>query len=432
MKTLATIVVLLVFLSAAVGVFAAGEQEEARGPVTLVVWDFKYGEATGAGPPFRKMDEMFMDRNPDIKIDHVAQPHDEYYNIVRSVMAAKAGPDVLMFHAEQRAYEFADLLVSMDDYLAPIRNQFSDSVLLACTPNRDFADGIKIAPLTTQGLGFYYNKDLFRRAGLDPNKAPKAWADFLAACRQLKSAGTIPIIWGNTPAYYTNWLIRTLSCNFYGTEGHRGFATGASNFTDKEFRTAIEMMYELRKNDYLDPVGADMPLFMEAIDKYKAGKGAFFCGLLSDIAHWKDFCDALGKDKVGYFPNLNHPSAKYKDRQNTMGAGIGWSITSWSNHKDQAAKFVIHYISGDAPLEFVNQTGALVPNNKIDYSTLGYGVLTDILDYLSKNPVEDFVAYVPAAANNDLQSYDQLLFNAKEISVDRYIESVQKSLEANR
>jgi hypothetical protein len=51
---------------------------------------------------------------------------------------------------------------------------------------------------------------------------------------------------------------------------------------------------------------------------------------------------------------------------------------------------------------------------------------------VAKAGTPDFVAFVPAAANNDLQAYDQLLFNSKEISIEKYIEEVQKSLVANR
>jgi ABC-type glycerol-3-phosphate transport system substrate-binding protein len=182
----------------------------------------------------------------------------------------------------------------------------------------------------------------------------------------------------------------------------------------------------------MDPEGRSIPLFMDAINKFKNEKGAIFCGLLSDIAHWKDFCDAVGKDNIGYFPNINHPDAEYKNRQNTMGAGLGWAIMNWTEHKDAAADYIIHYVSGEAPLEFVNQTGALVPNSQIDYDSLGYPVLSEILDYLQNNAVDDPVAYIPAAANNDLMSYDELLFNAQEISVDEYIKRAQQSLEGAR
>ncbi len=431
-RTMRILILMLCFLTAAAAIFAAASQEDKSGPITLVVWDFKYGEAEGAGPPFKKMDEMFMEKYPDVIIEHVAQPHDQYYEIMRAAVSAGEGPDVAMFHAEQRAYVMADFMVTLDDWIEPIRSEIPDSAWIACTPNRDFADGIKMVPLTTQGLGFYYNKDLFVKAGLDPEDPPKDWDDFLAACETLKQADITPFIWGNVPAYNTNWFIRTLATNFYNNEELAGFATGETNFTDPEFVTAIKMIEELRVKEYLDPEGASIPLFMDAIDKFKNGEGAIFLGLLSDIAHWKDFNDALGKDKVGFFPNINHPDAAYSDRLVSMGAGLGLAIMSWTEHTEEAADYIMHYVSGDAPLQFVGQTGAVVPNSKIDYGALGYDLLTEILQYMQTNAVDDFVAYVPAGANNDLQAYDELLFNSQEISVEEYIDFVQASLENNR
>jgi raffinose/stachyose/melibiose transport system substrate-binding protein len=438
MKLFKKTVFLLFCILLSTSLFAAGQQEaEGTGAaeaeeITLVVWDFKYGEEEGAGPPFRKMDQMFMEAHPNVTIEHVAQPHDQYYEIIRAAVSAQEGPDVAMFHAEQRAYEMADFMVTLDNYVEPIRDDISQNAWLACTPDRDFDSGIKMVPLTTQGLGFYYNKELFKQAGLDPEKPPKSWTDFLSTCETLKKAGITPFLWGNTPAYNTNWLYRTLLVNFYESEGLAGFANGESNFTDERFVTVIEMMKEIQDRGYMDPEGASIPLFMDAINKFKNGKGAIFCGLLSDIAHWKDFADALGKDAVGYFPNINHPEAQNKNRQNSMGTGLGWGIMTWSKHKDVAAKYITHYVSGKAPLEFVNQTGALVPNSKIDYDSLGYPLLSEILDYLKNNAVDDPVAFIPAAANNDLMSYDELLFNSQEISVDEYIKRAQESLENAR
>lgn len=426
-------IIALCLLCTSAFLWAGGAQEKKeQGPVTLTVWDFKYAETEGAGPAFREMDDMFMKANPAIKVNHVAQPHDQYYEVIRAAVAAGSEPDVAMFHAEQRAWVMADYMVTLDDYVKSYRSEISESIWNTCSPTYNAKDGIKIVPLTMQGLGFYYNKELFKKAGLDPNKEPTNWADFLAACEALKKAGITPFIWGNTPAYNTNWFERTLASAFYGDAGLRKFQTGESNFSDPEFRTLVSMIKELRDKDYLDPKGASIPLFMDAIDKFKSGQGAIFLGLLSDIAHWKDFCDALGKDNVGYFPNINHPTAKFKDAQNCMGAGIGFSIMTYSKKKDQAALYLKHYVSGEAPKIFVQKTGAIVPNSKIDYSSLGYPVLSEILDHVAKAATPDFVSFVPAAANNDLQAYDQLLFNAKEITIDAYIEAVQKSLVANR
>ncbi|MEG1969875.1 MAG: sn-glycerol-3-phosphate ABC transporter substrate-binding protein UgpB [Burkholderiaceae bacterium] len=44
-------------------------------------------------------------------------------------------------------------------------------------------------PLNSSTTVFYYNKDAFKKAGLDPNKAPKTWTDVSLAAAKLKAAG---------------------------------------------------------------------------------------------------------------------------------------------------------------------------------------------------------------------------------------------------
>jgi sn-glycerol 3-phosphate transport system substrate-binding protein len=44
-------------------------------------------------------------------------------------------------------------------------------------------------PFNSSTILFYVNKDAFKKAGLDPNKAPKTWKEFVAAAEKLKAAG---------------------------------------------------------------------------------------------------------------------------------------------------------------------------------------------------------------------------------------------------
>ena len=44
-------------------------------------------------------------------------------------------------------------------------------------------------PFNSSTVMFYVNKDAFRKAGLDPNNAPKTWKEVLAAAEKLKAAG---------------------------------------------------------------------------------------------------------------------------------------------------------------------------------------------------------------------------------------------------
>jgi sn-glycerol 3-phosphate transport system substrate-binding protein len=44
-------------------------------------------------------------------------------------------------------------------------------------------------PFNSSTVMFYINKDAFKKAGLDPEKAPKTWQDFMGAAEKLKAAG---------------------------------------------------------------------------------------------------------------------------------------------------------------------------------------------------------------------------------------------------
>ena len=64
-------------------------------------------------------------------------------------------------------------------------------------------------PFDSSTAVFYYNKDAFRRAGVDPNQAPRTWFDVQAAALKLRESEATPC------AYTTDWqswvLVENLS-----------------------------------------------------------------------------------------------------------------------------------------------------------------------------------------------------------------------------
>ena len=53
-------------------------------------------------------------------------------------------------------------------------------------------------PFNSSTVLYYINKDAFRKAGLDPTKAPKTWKELIAAAERLKAAGQVCV-------YTTGW-----------------------------------------------------------------------------------------------------------------------------------------------------------------------------------------------------------------------------------
>lgn len=425
------VIILMILLFAVVSLSAQGQKGEAKEEkIELTVWNFKYAEEI-AGKAFKEMDRLFMEQNPDIFVVHIAQPETNYYQLLLSAFSAESDLDVFLTHTDQRAWNLAEAFYVFDDAIADTKKDYAKSALRACSYSKSPDSDIRILPLTAQGVGFYYNKANLEKAGVNTEKAPANWEDFLAACEALKKAGITPIIMGNQgSAFSIDFTYRVILGTLFGEQKLNGFADGSTNFTDPEFVQATTMIKELFNRGYVNVEHASIAYFMDAINLFKAGNGGFFCGLTSDIAHWKDFGEALGYENIGYFSSPIAANAPYPEAQVNQGAGIGFGVTNYSPNKEAAAKYAKFMTSGQAGKIFMDATGAIVPNNTIPLDTSN-PILMDILDRMNNNAVPDFMNVVPGGMIQDFYNFANLYFIAQEISQERYIEQLQKIYKDN-
>jgi raffinose/stachyose/melibiose transport system substrate-binding protein len=389
---------------------------------TITVWDFKYSEVNpgGAQGPMKLIDAMFQKAHSGVTVDHVAQPLEpQYYQIIQAAAGANQGADVVMFHPGARANGFDDILVALDPYIGGVKGQFTAASMAMVTQNGK----VKLLPLTMQGFGIYYNKDYFKKAGLDPNQPPKTAAQFLAACEKLKAAGIVPITVGQT--YTIDFLIRALVANAYGPYV-AGLKNGTVKYTDPVFKASIQFVKTLMDKGYLEKDGFSRPYFMDGIDKFAAGTGGMFVGLLSDVGNWKRFSDALGADTIGYFPTVNLPESKYKDQQVAQGAGIGYGVMTWSKNQKLAAEYVKTATTGEGAGTYASMTGALSPNAAAGGSGPSYPALKSIQQYLKGGLALDYLPMFYNGYEDDTNRLNDRLFVTGELTVDQYIAEYQK------
>jgi sn-glycerol 3-phosphate transport system substrate-binding protein len=74
--------------------------------------------------------------------------------------------------------KYADEPFNPKNYLAAVAGYYTDT-----------KGNMLSFPFNSSTVLFYVNKDAFRKAGLDPEKAPKTWKEVLAAAEKLKAAG---------------------------------------------------------------------------------------------------------------------------------------------------------------------------------------------------------------------------------------------------
>src|SRR3954463_13977443 len=81
----------------------------------------------------------------------------------------------------------ANVPFNTKDYLGPVAGYYTDS-----------KGNMLSMPFNSSTPVFYINKDAFKKAGLDPEKAPKTWKEFAVAAGKLKASG-------QSCVYTTGW-----------------------------------------------------------------------------------------------------------------------------------------------------------------------------------------------------------------------------------
>src|ERR1044072_3317293 len=119
-----------------------GSSSDASGK--LVVWDWKSSDKT-AQNFVAKAKADFAKKHPNVTVEFVAQPFDQYYTLLGSAIQAGKGPDVMLFNGGGQLRARAASLVALDEYVA------ADKTRLAGWEAFTKNDKIYAAPITLQG-----------------------------------------------------------------------------------------------------------------------------------------------------------------------------------------------------------------------------------------------------------------------------------------
>jgi multiple sugar transport system substrate-binding protein len=180
----------------------------------------------------------FMEANPDITVEMLA-PSTDYdeglVSVIRQDMAGTA-PDLFLVGSHLLAEVAArDLAPPMDDLLAG-RDMaalgYTDAAL-ALTQ----VDGVQVGlPWTSSTPVMFYNAELVRRAGGDPDAMPETWDETIALAQAIEALGD-----GIEGIYYPpgddDWMVQ----NLLATAGLAPYEAGTLAFETEAGREALAL-----------------------------------------------------------------------------------------------------------------------------------------------------------------------------------------------
>ena len=181
-----SVLVMLMLLMVLPFAFAAGSQEvktdTSKQDVTeIVYWQYFYETKKDL---MDKLIVMFEERNPDIKVTQQTFPYENFNTKVASSVPSGQGPNVInLFYGWLPLYIDSGYLQPLPESVFPnsrIEDEFFPLVEAAKFDGKYYA-----LPTAVRSLALFWNKDLFKAAGLDPEVPPKTMDEMVSFAKKI-------------------------------------------------------------------------------------------------------------------------------------------------------------------------------------------------------------------------------------------------------
>lgn len=231
----------------------------------VVLWDY-----SGEQVEFWKNHEAeFEQANPDIDFEHVAYAQAQYDQSLILAMQSGSGPDIFQLRpeVEPRDYIANGWIMPLDEYLdEEYLKRFDPRILVEGVTyfNGKLYGLIQIDRFLYMNGLMFYNKEVLRQAGLDPEKdIPTTFSEFRGACKKVTEAGNGEFfglgLSGNPPSEVDrilSGLFTTATVASADTRyGWTGFdwRDGKYKGSDAEHQEVVQLLIDIAKDGSLVP-----------------------------------------------------------------------------------------------------------------------------------------------------------------------------------
>lgn len=348
----------------------------AEGPKRIVVWHWMTDREAAFGALAKQYNAL---TGVDVKFELYA-PSDAYEQRVRGAAQTRTLPDIYGILAEKR--DFASFIraghvLDLSPYLDADNGRWKNVLFLKALQVSEFLPdntfgvepGIYGVPLDVMNIQMLYNKDLFIKAGLDPERPPSTWDEFLHIGNKLRDAGIQGMVsgWGEV------WMIDCLATNYaYNIMGEQKFIDtlkGTVSYADPDWIKVFSLFRDMKENGLLAAGIVTM------VNKHAE---QMFANERAAMALNGSWCVNVYH---GMNPDLNYgvmlPPA-YSDKYPMMiwgGAGSSLMVNARSKNLEEAAAF-LKWLTGKEQQAYLATETRNLPANRDS--------LTDIPEILAQ------------------------------------------------
>lgn len=298
----------------------------------------------------------FMEENPDIRLILDSSP-DISITIDKGeeMLAVDRMPDILSTNGYE---DFVKYAVGKGYALDLIPYLEKEEGLSECIPasvlESQMEDGaLYTVPDVVELSGYWYNKEIFRQAGIEKN--PETWEEFWAMCQQLQDWSeqeqnqVVPVVMEAGQAAFAFTGARIAG---EGREGLKMLEKKPENFQHPAIEAALKDL--LRIYEYSGNMSTTLNE-NDALDAFNKGKAAmYFNGAWANVM-------ISSKIPAGF---SNYPEGVCLE---TITSGYVLSNTQGEKKKEAAIRFLKYILSEEVQRRILRETKQVPVNQNISY-----------------------------------------------------------------
>ncbi|MDP2939503.1 MAG: extracellular solute-binding protein [Candidatus Omnitrophota bacterium] len=331
---------------------------------TITIWHWM----TDRQDAFQKLANQY-EQKTGIKVNfELYAPSDAYTQKVRAAAQGKTLPDIYGLLSEKRDFasfiksqHVADLTAELEKDNSVWKKIFFEKALAVneFEPKNiyDVKPGIYGIPIDVMTIEMLYNKNLFKKAGLNPENPPKTWAEFIAVGRRLKDFGIQGLVSGWGEIWMIDCFASNYAFNIMGKDKVLATIKGDIAYTDPDWIKVFSLFKEMKDAGIL--AGGLVTMVNKTAEQLFANEKAAF-------AFNGSWCVNV---YTGMNPDLNYAAIlppAVSDKFPMMiwgGAGSSFLVNERSTNKQRAIEFLRWFTDRDQQV-FLSRETKNLPSNK--------------------------------------------------------------------
>ena len=358
--------------SVLLGLFLVGCQaaKETAKP-SLTVWHWM----TDREAAFQELAKRY-EEEAGVKVNfELYAPSDAYSQKVRAAAQGGTLPDIFGILGEKRdfaSFVKAGHILDLTSYMTENNNSWKNSFFSKALAVNEFLEGNSYAapsgiygvPIDVMTIQMVYNKELFKQLGLNPDKPPVTFAEFLEIGKKISAANSgqqTAKLQGLVSGWAEVWMIDCLANNYafniMGKDKVLATIRGEVPYTDPDWITVFSLFKQMQDAGIL--ANGIVTMVNKSAEQLFSNEKAVF-------AFNGSWC-------VNVYKGMN-PDLKYgvmlppcaSDKYPMMvwgGAGSSFMVNARSAHKEEAMKF-LRWLTDKEQQVYLAETTNNLPANK--------------------------------------------------------------------